>query len=75
MAMAVSAVLDHAFGELHLNRVEIRVAPDNRRSRALPERLGFREEGVLRQAERHGEHYGDLTVYSMLAHEWEATKP
>ena len=53
-----------------LNRVEIRAAPENRRSRAIPERLGFTEEGTLRQAERVGERYLDSAVYAMLAEDW-----
>lgn len=74
MTAAVSALLEHAFTSLHLDRVEIRAAPENRRSRAIPERLGFREEGRLREAERDGERSAELVVYVMLAHEWR-TKP
>ena len=70
MTRAVSAMVDHAFSQWGLNRVEIRCAPANRRSRAIPERLGFQEEGTLRQAERIGNRYLDNVVYSMLAGEW-----
>jgi ribosomal-protein-serine acetyltransferase len=70
MTSAVRTLVDHAFDEWRLHRVEIHAAVDNNRSRALPERLGFREEGVLREAERIGERYNDLVVYAMLAHEW-----
>ena len=31
--------MDYAFGELELNRLEVHVQPENRRSRAIPERL------------------------------------
>lgn len=72
MTRAVRALVDYAFSEWKLNRVEIRSAPDNARSRAIPERLGFREEGTLRQAERLGDHYHDNVVYSVLASEWRA---
>lgn len=70
MTRAVRALVDHALGEWDLHRVEIRAATDNRRSRAIPERLGFRQEGVQREAERIGERYNDLAVYGLLAPEW-----
>jgi ribosomal-protein-serine acetyltransferase len=71
MTAAVKRLLEHAFDELRLNRVGIEVAPNNPRSRALAERLGFREEGVLREAERFADDdYRDLVLYSMLAWEW-----
>jgi ribosomal-protein-serine acetyltransferase len=46
------------------------VAVGNVRSAAIPRRLGFTEEGVLRQAERHRDGYKDNTVFSILADEW-----
>jgi ribosomal-protein-serine acetyltransferase len=50
MTLACRAYIDHAFRELGLNRVEIRAATENRRSRAIPGRLGFQLEGVVRDA-------------------------
>ena len=67
---SVAALLDHAFGEWKLHRVEIRAAPENHRSRAIPIRLGFSEEGLLRDNERIGDRFVDHVVYSMLAAEW-----
>jgi len=64
------AVIDHAFKDLKLNRLEIRCATGNHRSRAVPERLAFHCEGVLRQAEWLYDHYVDLYLYSMLASDW-----
>ena len=72
MTAAVRALVDHAFSVWRLNRVEIRAAPENRRSRAIPERLGFAEEGTLRQAERVGDRYVDNVVYAVLAADWKA---
>jgi ribosomal-protein-serine acetyltransferase len=51
-------------------RVEIRSAVNNSRSRALCERLGLVEEGLLREAEAFTDRYHDLVVYSVLAPEW-----
>jgi ribosomal-protein-serine acetyltransferase len=70
MTAAVRALTGHALVEWELNRVEIRVASENRRSRAIPERLGFGEEGILRQAERVGGRYVDRVVYAMLSADW-----
>jgi ribosomal-protein-serine acetyltransferase len=70
MTNAVRALLDHAFRELELHRVEIHCAPENRRSRAIPERLGFREEARLRETELVGGRYLDSVVYGLLADEW-----
>jgi ribosomal-protein-serine acetyltransferase len=67
---AAMALVDHAFDVWDLRRVEIRAAVENARSRAVCERLGFDEEGVLREAERVGDRFHDLVVYSMLAPNW-----
>jgi len=67
---AVRALTSYAFDVWKLNRVEIRAATGNGRSAAIPLRLGFVEEGVARQSERHGDSFKDLAVYSMLAADW-----
>lgn len=68
---AVRALTDHALGSWTLNRVEIRAAVENERSRAVPRRLGFREEGLLREAERVGDRFVDHVVYAVLASDWD----
>jgi ribosomal-protein-serine acetyltransferase len=70
MTEAVGALVDQALVAWKLRRVEIRAAVDNGRSRAIPERLGFRQEGLLRQAERLGDRYVDHVVYAMSATDW-----
>lgn len=69
MTAAVRVLTVHALSAWELNRVEIRAAAGNRRSRAIPERLGFRQEGTLRQAELVGGRRLDSVVYSLLASE------
>ena len=70
MSATVRALLDHAFGVWELHRVIIEVVVDNARSRAIPERLGFREEALLREAKLIGGRYEDAVLYAMLASEW-----
>jgi len=71
---ACRALVDHAFGELDLNRVSITCATENKKSCAIPERLGFRREGVRRQAEWLYDHFVDHVVYAALASEWQARR-
>jgi ribosomal-protein-serine acetyltransferase len=71
MTRVCRALIDYAFGELGLRRVEIRAAASNARSRAVPERLGFTLEGAIRQIEHIGTQWDDMVVYGLLAHEWQ----
>jgi ribosomal-protein-serine acetyltransferase len=67
---ACAALLPYLFEELGLNCVEIGCAVGNAKSNAIPERLGFTKEGVLRQREWLYDHFVDHVVYSLLASEW-----
>jgi ribosomal-protein-serine acetyltransferase len=69
---ACRAMIDHAFEEWKLNRVEIRCAPANKKSCAIPQRLGFQLEGVLRKSQFLGGKYVDTNVYGMLARDWKS---
>lgn len=62
----------YAFDELDLHRVVIRCAPENLKSCAIPERLGFKQEGTLRAEGVTAKGFIDLVVYGLLAHEWQA---
>jgi ribosomal-protein-serine acetyltransferase len=64
---AVAEIVDFGFDRWQLMRVEIRADVENRPSCAVAERLGFRFEGVMRQAYRVGERYSDDALYSMLS--------
>lgn len=71
---SVEGLLDMAFGEIGLHRVCIRAGVENERSRAIPERLGFVREGVLRGEGRGGSGFYDLVVYGILEDEWRARR-
>lgn len=70
MTRVVQKMLDIAFRQYGMNRVEIRCAVGNKRSRAIPIRLGFYEEGRLREAEKIRDRYVDHVVYSMTKSQW-----
>jgi ribosomal-protein-serine acetyltransferase len=70
MTRACAAMTHWCFQELSLNRVEIQCARDNHRSRAIPRRLGYVEEGILRETGVLDTGLVDQVVYGMLAREW-----
>lgn len=70
MTRVARALTDYALDELKLHKVEIRCASGNVKSRSIPERLGFVQEGTIRQSEWLYDHYVDHVVYGVLAAEW-----
>lgn len=62
----VNELIQYAFDRLDLNRIEISCAEDNVRSRALPEKLGFVKEGILRDHHYLNGDVHNLVVYSLL---------
>lgn len=72
MSRACEAVIKYLFDDLGLHRIEIHCAPENTRSRAIPERLGFTAEGTLRKAVWVSGQFLDQVVYAVLDEEWRA---
>lgn len=69
MRDSVKDIIDLGFKYYSLNRIEIRCAVDNHKSRVIPESLGFQQEGIIRKAEKlYGKHL-DHVVYSLLKEE------
>ncbi len=66
------ALIDYAFGELELSRVQIRCATGNARSAAIPKRLGFSLEGTLRENIRTNNRLDDAYCFGLLRSEWGA---
>ncbi len=71
MRRATKAMVDYAIYHLSLHRVEIRCAEGNSKSRAIPTGLGFREEGIIRDAEWLYDHFVSHIVYGILSEEWQ----
>ncbi len=70
MSRACAALVTYAYRDLLLHRVEIRCAVKNQRSRAVPERLGFRFEGTLAGAHVLQGAFHDIALYAMTAPRW-----
>ena len=70
MTKSCLTLVNYAFLNFGLNRVQIRCASKNYQSQAVVRRLGFFEEGILQQAEFLYDHYVDLIIYGMTADRW-----
>lgn len=66
MTRATQAIVDYCFNELHLHRIGIRCAEFNFKSRAIPERLGFSQEGILIDNEWLYDHFVSHVVYAKI---------
>ncbi len=74
MTRSCKALVDYAFDKLGLNRVEVLIAAGNTCSRAVPKRLGFVQEAVLRDGEWTKDGPDDQVVYGLLRREWAAAR-
>ena len=72
---AVGAMIDWAFVERGMHRLEWKCAPGNEPSRRIPQVLGFTHEGTQRETFRVREERQDLEVWSLLSREWSGLPP
>jgi ribosomal-protein-alanine N-acetyltransferase len=70
MTEAATLLLEYAFGQRRLNRIEARALADNEASRGLLRGLGFVEEGVEREAKFVAGEHRDEVRYAVLSGEW-----
>ncbi|MDR1739856.1 MAG: GNAT family N-acetyltransferase [Bacteroidales bacterium] len=67
---SVKRLCDFAFQELGLNRIQIKCAVGNEKSKSIPKRLGFIWEGIERDGELlSGNMFTDIATYSKLKRE------
>lgn len=69
-SFAVKEMLNHAFNNLNLQRVELFVLEDNKRAMHLYEKSGFKLEGRKRKAKYKNGKFVDLLMYSILKEEF-----
>lgn len=70
MIKSCRSLLNYAFDELKMNRIQIKCAIGNDKSMQIPNRLQFYFEGIERQGEKLYEKYVDLKTFSMLRKDW-----
>lgn len=70
MTKACAGFIQHLFQTKDLNRIEVLVAGGNRKSRAVPLRLGFTSEGTLRQSLFMYGRYFDVELFALLKNDW-----
>ncbi len=67
---ACRILIEFAFNELQLEKIEILCALNNLKSRAVPQRLHFIEEDILPNHMRLTKEYVDIVLYSTDRHHW-----
>ena len=72
MHEALTALVNLAFGPLNLNRLEADIDPRNTASAKSLARLGFVQEGFLRERWIVGEEVSDTALFGLLSREWKA---
>lgn len=70
MTEALTALIDAAFADMGLRRLEAVVDSRNVASRRLLRRLGFTQEGLLRERWLEDGNALDAEIYGLLAREW-----
>jgi [ribosomal protein S5]-alanine N-acetyltransferase len=72
MHEALQALLDYGFGVLDLNRVEADIDTRNSASERTLRRLGFQQEGTLRERWIVAGEVSDTGLYGLLRRDWRA---
>ena len=72
---AAKLLVDYAFVERGMQRIEWITTPRNQRSSAVAQRLGMTLDGVLRKEFLHNGERLDSEVWSLLAEEWNGSLP
>ncbi|MED5621274.1 GNAT family N-acetyltransferase [Ideonella sp. BN130291] len=70
MHEALEAFVDHLFGPLGLNRLEADIDPRNTASARTLQRLGFQQEGFLRERWIVNGQVSDSALYGLLQRDW-----
>ena len=67
-------VIDHIFDTLGAHKIYLDTLDHNHRGQHIYEKLGFVQEGRLRESFRMGEARHDMLLYGLLRSEWKRVK-
>ncbi len=70
MTQSCERLIKYGFEKMNLHRIEINVAPENSKSLAIPQKLGFHHEGTIRESLFFNNKFYDGEKYSLLKREW-----
>lgn len=73
MTKAAKAIVTYGFETLGLNRIDLKAAATNHKSRNIAKRLGFTEEGIIKEAEWMHDRYLDHVHCGLLKRDYEKT--
>ena len=74
MTKSCSTLINFIFTKLDINRIQLKAAEKNYKSRKIAEKLGFCQEGIERDGELHKRGFVDLVVYGLLKTDWQKNK-
>jgi ribosomal-protein-alanine N-acetyltransferase len=74
MSEAMRSVLQHCFSNMETHRVEATIAPEDFGSRVFLTKLGFTQEGLLRDWRCVGGQFRSVLMFSLLKNEWQAVE-
>jgi len=68
---ATKTLTDYVFAHWDIQRVFLGITPQNKRSYAIAERLGFTLEGTIRNNDKINDEWVDYRIYAMLRGDWD----
>lgn len=78
MGLAVEAskmLIEYGFNTLNINKITSDVFPNNESIIKLLEKMGFKEEGRLKEHYFHQGKFKDVVIYSLLRNDFNNPKP
>ncbi|GAS81205.1 GCN5 family acetyltransferase [Paenibacillus amylolyticus] len=70
MTEVAQEIVEYGFNNLELNRIEAFVEPENTGSRELLKKIGFSEEGILKENYYWKDRFVDNVIYAFLKKEY-----